>query len=138
LPILAHCLNNLGGLLSDLGFPADALHKVTEAVTIQRELVGGEPDAFGPKLALYLANLATILYKIGRSEDSLSVSEEAVKSLEPSFTALPAAFAHQMGPICQQYVQRCKKVGREPDVELLAPIAGVLQRMQQASESDTS
>jgi hypothetical protein len=31
----------------------------------------------------------------------------------------------------QQYIERCEKLGREPDSELLGPIVEVLQRMQE-------
>ncbi len=49
----------------------------------------------------------------------------------PFFLAHPPAFAHWMVPMCQQYIERCEKLGREPDAELLGPIAEVLQRMQE-------
>jgi hypothetical protein len=32
-----------------------------------------------------------------------------------------------MAPMCQQYVERCEKLGREADEALLGPIAAVLQ-----------
>ena len=33
--------------------------------------------------------------------------------------------------MCRQYIERCEKLGREPDAGLLGPIAEVVQRMQE-------
>ena len=35
--------------------------------------------------------------------------------------------------VVQDYVRRCEKIGREPDMDLLAPIVEVLQRMQEGA-----
>ena len=40
--------------------------------------------------------------------------------------------------MCAEYLERCEKVGREPDAELLGPIVEVLQRMQEGSEGEAS
>ena len=35
--------------------------------------------------------------------------------------------------MCRQYVERCGKLGREPDEALLGPIATVMQEMKEGS-----
>ena len=38
--------------------------------------------------------------------------------------------------MCQQYIERCEKLGREPDAELLGPIAEALQQMGKERRAD--
>ena len=62
---------------------------------------------------------------------ALERNREAIEIYRPYFLAQPEAFIHWMVPMRQQYLERCEKLGREPDQELLAPITEVLQRMQE-------
>ena len=43
-------------------------------------MVDGEPDAFGPDLAMSLNNLAIRLGDLGRREDALAAIEEATRT----------------------------------------------------------
>jgi len=74
------------------------------------------------------AGLADALDRVG---EALEANQEAIVTLAPAFLAQPPAFAHWMRPMCGQYVERCEKLGREPDWELLAPIAVALQRLEE-------
>ena len=64
---------------------------------------------------------------------ALGRNQEAIENYRPYFLAQPRAFVHRMLPMYQQYIERCEKVGREPDEKLLAPIMDVLQGMQGGS-----
>ena len=46
------------------------------------------------------------------------------------------AWAGRALTIGRDYVRRCQKLGREPDMELLGPILEVLQRMQEGPADD--
>src|SRR5208283_5421087 len=56
----------------------DALAAIEDAVTINRELARGRPDAFRPDLATSLNNLAIRLGDLGRREDALAAIQDAV------------------------------------------------------------
>jgi len=47
---------------------------------------------------------------------------------------LPEAFAQHANPMAQEYIDRCEKLGPEPDEALLAPIMALLQRMHEDAE----
>ena len=130
-PYLATSLNNLAGSLSDLGRREAALQAAEEAVALRRELARARPDAFTPDLAVSLAVLANALDAADRAPEARDVDREAIATLSGPFLAQPPAFAHRMVPMCQQYLERCEKLGRESDAELLGPIAETLQRMQE-------
>jgi len=78
--------------------------------------------------------LAICLGALDRVGEALESNHEAIVTLAPSFLTRPAAFAHWMAPMCDQYLERCAKLGREPDEELLAPIAEALQRLNEGAE----
>ena len=76
--------------------------------------------------------LANALEAADRVPEAANVNREAIATLSEPFQAQPPAFAHWMLPMCRQYIERCKKLGREPDAELLGPIAEALQRLREA------
>jgi tetratricopeptide (TPR) repeat protein len=130
IPALANSLNNLANRLSELGRREDALAAAEEAVRLRRTLAAARPDAFTPDLAVSLAVLANCLEATGRDDDALAANQEAIDTLRPPFLAVPPAFAHWMLPMCQQYFERCERLGREPDGELLAPIVEALAKLE--------
>ena len=94
------------------------------------------PAAYHLDLAGSLAVLANCLEENGALDAALQRDREAIAIYRPYFLAQPSAFVHWIVPICQQYVARSEKLGREPDKALLAPIAAVLQAMQEGSGDD--
>jgi tetratricopeptide (TPR) repeat protein len=128
-PDLAMALNNLAIRLSEVGQREAALAPAKEAVAIRRELAAKAPDAYRPALAGSLAVLANCFEQNDQLEAALERNREAIENYAPFFLAQPQAFVHWMVPMCQQYVERCEKLGREPDGELLGPIFEVLQRI---------
>ena len=80
--------------------------------------------------------MANCLEENGDLPGALERSREAIEIYRPYFLAQPLAFVHWMVPMRRQYIERCEKLGREPDAELLAPIAAVLQEMQEGSGDD--
>jgi hypothetical protein len=60
----------------------------------------------------------------------------AIAALRPTFLRHPQAVMHWMAPMWRQFLERCGRLGVEPDGELLGPIAQVLQRLE-AHDGDT-
>ncbi len=56
--------------------------------------------------------------------------------LRPTFLRHPQAVIHWMAPMCQQYVERCQKLGVEPDAALLGPIVEVFERLKSRETAD--
>jgi len=88
-----------------------------------------EPEAFAPILATSLNNLANVVSALGRPEEALGFAEEAVRTLAPFFLSRPAAFAAPIATMGGVYVRACAAAGREPDAELLVPIAEKLREI---------
>jgi hypothetical protein len=129
-PGLAASLNNLANMLSALSRGEEALAAALEAVDMYCALAAQRPDAFRPDLAISLAVLAICLDGIGRHEDAVAANAEAMATLSDAFRRHPAAFAGQVRHIVREYIERCEKLGREPDTELLAPVLAVFQALQ--------
>ncbi len=132
-PDLATSLNNLATMLSDLGRREAALAAAHEAVAIRRDLAAERPDAFRPNLANSLWARANCLEASDRADEALASNAEAIGCLSPAFAQHPAAFAYRMVPMIRQYLERCERLGREPDAAVLGPAIAVLER-QQADE----
>jgi len=130
---LAMSLNNIASFLSALGRREEALEAAREAVVIRRDLAKLRPDAFKPDLACSLAVLANCLEATDDVDGALEMNREAIVSLAPHFQRLPAAFVHWMGPMIGQYLQRIQNAGREPDMDLLAPLLPHFQQADSAS-----
>jgi len=58
--------------------------------------------------------------------------EEGIHALATLFAALPAAHANIMGALVADYAQECKNSGEPPDIELLAPIVEVFEKLREA------
>jgi tetratricopeptide (TPR) repeat protein len=71
-------LNNLANRQSEVGQREEALATAQEAVSLRRELVGRNRDAFLPDLAGSLNNLATFESAVGQRTEALSTAQEAV------------------------------------------------------------
>ncbi len=132
-PIWLMALNNLAIRLSEVGQREAALAPAQEAADLYRELAAKAPDAYRPALAGSLATLANCFEENGQIEEAFERNREAIENYAPFFLAQPRAFVHWMVPMCQLYIGRCEKLGREPDMELLGPIVEVLQRLQEGS-----
>jgi tetratricopeptide (TPR) repeat protein len=132
-PDLARALHNLANHLSALGRREDALAAAEEACDLYAALAAARPDAFTPDLAVALAVLAKCLEQARQTGDALATNREAITALRAPFLAHPAAFAHWMAPMCQQYIERSERLGRDPDAELLGLITEALRQMEDSS-----
>lgn len=116
-----------------LGRREAALTAAEEAVALWRELAAQRPDAFRPDLATSLAVRANCLEALDRCEDALAGNADAIATLSPAFVQHPAAFAHWMLPMIQQYERRCEHLNRKPDAALFGPelMEKVMEMLQQ-------
>ena len=84
-----------------------------------------------PDLALSLNNLSNRLSDLGRREEELAASEEAVELLLPYFERFPAALAQNMGIMANNLLERLLEAGREPgEHALLQRLVVVFERLQ--------
>ena len=130
LPNLADSLNNAANILNALGLRDKALLAIEEAVEIRRPLAEKRPDFFLPRLAMSLAVRANCLDSMERGVDALRSNIDAISTLKRSFLKYPPSYIQWMFPMCQQYIQRCHKLGKSPDEDLLKPIAEAMQAME--------
>ncbi len=89
---LAMSLNNLSIRLADLGRPEQALHAITEATALYRDLAQARPDAYTPDLARSLNNLSGCLADLGRPEQALHVVADATALYRDLAQARPDAY----------------------------------------------
>ena len=134
IPDLAMSLNNLATILSELGRREAALDAAAEAVGHYRALAAQRPDAFTPDLARSMAVLANCRDGLGDEAGALEAIAEAVAILSAPFLRLPQAFAGLMAAMVGQYIERCKRQQREPDLERLMPIIAAFQGLQDNQE----
>ncbi|MFI0976118.1 tetratricopeptide repeat protein [Streptomyces sp. NPDC021093] len=78
---LAVSLHNLALVTSWHGLHEEALRAADEAVGFFRDITAEDPDLGGPRLADALDSLGTRLADLGRPEDALPLSREAVALL---------------------------------------------------------
>jgi tetratricopeptide (TPR) repeat protein len=123
-------LNNLALRLSDLGRREDALARAEEAMALYRELAAARPDAFRPDLATSLSVLGDCLEAVDRLDEALAADEDAIATLWPAFERFPGALARRMMTYLHDYLRRCEKGGREPDMALLARLLALFQKLQ--------
>ena len=133
---LASSLNNLSNRLSELGRREEALAASEEAVATYRALAASRPDAFRPDLALSLWVLADRIDENGDPPGGVGANAEAIAVLAVPFQQLPTAHAPRMAGMLQEYIQRCQKLEREPDMELLTPVLSVFELLQRNQGSD--
>jgi len=74
-----------------------------------------------------LAVQANCLDTLDRSAEALAANVEAITTLSEALIEQPAAFGHWMVQMVQQYRERCKRLGRSPDMELLGSVVAILQ-----------
>jgi hypothetical protein len=132
-PDLAMALTNLAVRWGAAGQHQDALAPAQEAADLYCALAERAPDAYRANLAGSLTIVAKCLDANGDLASALEQNQKAIEIYRPYFLAQPPAFAHRMMLVCRQYIESCKKLGREPDANLLTPILEVLRRMQGAS-----
>jgi hypothetical protein len=137
-PDLAMSLNNLAGMLRDLGQREPAAAAAQEAVKLYRELAAQRPDAFRPNLAISLALLADCLDALKQAEEALQTNVAAIANLSHAFVQHPVAYRHWMNAMLQQYVQRCERLQRPLDEDLLGPVIGILHLQNQNLEEDSA
>ncbi|MGH3950775.1 MAG: tetratricopeptide repeat protein [Pseudonocardiaceae bacterium] len=82
----------LGYRLAHAGRREEALGATVEAVEVYRRLVGVNPAAFEPDLAMALNNLGIWLSSLGRREEALGATVEAVEIRRRLAGVNPAAF----------------------------------------------
>ena len=131
-PELAASLSGLGVQLSALDRREAALEAAEEAVALYRVLADATPDALAPTLAKSLFVLGELYGKIGRPEHAVSILREAVVRLTPAFETGPAACGGFMTELVKTYASRCKALGLEPDMPVLAPVLAVFNRLRSA------
>ena len=101
---------------------------------IYRKLAKERPDAFLPDLAGSLASMSQVLTALDRQEQAHEPIAEAITIFAPFFHRIPAAHGRWMGMMVKDYLERCKAIEREPDMELLTPIMATFQRLQGGEE----
>jgi hypothetical protein len=74
----------------------------------------------------------TGLEELERVEEAVASDEEAVRAITGPLMARPQAWTERALTIARDYIRHCEKLGREPDIELLGPIAQVLQSMRES------
>jgi tetratricopeptide (TPR) repeat protein len=134
---LAISLTNLAGVLRALGRQVQAMEACQEAVSIRRELAASRPEAFRPGLANSLNTLSVLLSDAGKEDQAVEASREALELLTPLFLVHPAAFGEWMAKFVRGYLNLMKATGRQPDLDLLAPLveAGFLEIESENSAS---
>jgi tetratricopeptide (TPR) repeat protein len=134
-PDLAASLINLSDCSAALGRRDAALAAIEEAVALYRALAKAPPDAFRTNLAVSLWVLAGRLDENGNAAGGVAANAEAIAVLREPLLRRPAAFAPHMAGLVREYRERCKKLGREPDGELLAPVLAALQALDRERPS---
>ncbi|MBW4093536.1 MAG: tetratricopeptide repeat protein [Proteobacteria bacterium] len=129
-PDLARALKDLANHLSAVGRREATLPAADEAVAIYRALAAAQPDTFRPDLAVSLCVLAGHLDETGDPPAGVAANAEAIAVLTPAFLLVPAAFAPRMEGMVREYVERCEKLKRAPDADLLAPVLAAFASLQ--------
>jgi tetratricopeptide (TPR) repeat protein len=121
-PGLAAALNNLARMLGEVGRKEAALAAIEEAVSIRYALAAERPDAFQADLAMSLWVSADRLAALARTEQALARNADAITTLMPRFSSKPEMFANQMSGMVRDHLEYSKRLGRDPDMTLLAPV----------------
>jgi len=134
---LATSLQNLATLLSALGRREEALAEAEDAVRIRRQLTqqrpaGEQNDAFLPGLATSLHNLATCLSALGRREEALVQSEEALRIRRQLAQQRPDAFLPDLAISLNNLATTLSDLGRRE--EALAQAGEALRIYRQLAQ----
>ncbi len=78
LPYVAHTLNNLGVVQSDLGDRPGARASYKEALEIYRQLASGDPTGFDMYVSIALTNLGKVLLDQGHRSEARQCLEQAL------------------------------------------------------------
>jgi hypothetical protein len=73
-------------------------------------------------LARALHNFGELLADLGRRDEALPFSHEAVLTLSPIFFQLPLAHSKNMKIMYEEYIKLAKSLDVEPDGVLVGPI----------------
>lgn len=108
-----------------------------EALVAERRhnLAAGQPGQ-RPELAKALLELSRAYERAERDEEALVAAKESVATLEADFLAKPRWFAVPMRALLSQYVALAQRLGEQPDVALLEPIAQALGNLTRAEDAD--
>ncbi len=74
-----------------------------------------------------------MLNALGRREEALAATQEAVEILFPLFRRFPAPLAHNMRVMVQNYEKRSEEAGREPNTAMLEQISAVFDDLNRTS-----
>ena len=83
-----------------------------------------------------LNNLGNRLSDLGRREEALAATQEAVEILKPFFLQQPLAFSSWLAIMLRNYARNAEEAGQEPDSTLVQPILDVFEAMQAQSPSE--
>jgi len=90
---------------------------------VRRRLFEEQPEAYRADLAFLVHNLGHELQEAGRLEDAFETTEEAIRILAPFFERQPQVYDLRMRQLVRAYLTQAEAGGREPDGELIVPIA---------------
>jgi len=106
----------------------------TEIVLRWRKSTWREPsEDQRVEIARLANNLGARLSALGRHEDALEATGEAVEKLSPYFGRFPDAFAGWMRTMVSNYLKRAQETHQQPDRELLASILDLLDKLESPS-----
>jgi hypothetical protein len=134
-PGLAESLIELSSTMRSLGRRTDALAAIQEASDLFRRLAQDEP-AFEPRLASALNEFSIALRVTGRVKEAIQVAEEGIQLLIPVFLSLPQTYRLRMQNLLQTYLESCRRVSCEPNLELTGPIEEALENLVISQECD--
>lgn len=130
-PDFASGLNNLAIGLNLLGQPEQALESAQEAVRIREQLANTQPDVFLPDLASSYGVKGAILQKLERYPEAAAASAQGIRALTPLFRMRPAAFALVIEALARDYLYAIRQAKAESDDKLLAPLVGIVEKIEQ-------
>jgi hypothetical protein len=117
-----------------LGRREEALEQAEKAVRIREQLAEARPDAFLPNLATSCGARGAVLTGMEHHREAAGSFAQGIRALAPCFQKVPRAFAPLMGGLCRDYVTALEKAQLEPDMEMLAPVLEVFQKLKQSEE----
>ncbi len=120
-------LGTLAIVLRDLDRNDESLERANEAASLYYKLTRAGLTAFTPDFARSLNVLSGSLSTLGKREQAIKTSEEALRTLAPFFLLKPVEFEELMGNIATTYCKTCQAGQREYDLKLLEPIVKLLE-----------
>ena len=68
-----------------------------------------------------------------RLAEAITSFAEAVRTLTPTFVRYAAAIAPLMMQMLREYLRLCEEASVEPDLEMLAPVIAVFEKLKSAN-----